>query len=409
MKKFLLFVIPFSLLTIMRLDAQVWTNYTTSNSGLSYNQVLSAAVDGSGIKWFGTNGGGVNKFDGANWTVYRKNNSNISNSYIYVVKPDNQGTIWAGNNSGLSEFDGTSWTNYTNNGTEDFTVYAIDFDSQGNKWLGASIPSGWGVISKFDGINFTNYYKVNGISISGINAVAKDSQGNMWFGSSDGLVCSFNGSGWTDHIDAIYNATGESPGFVSAITADVSGTIWIGANNGAYKKSAGGWTRFTSTNSGLCYDGVYSIAIDQQSHVWFGTGNGVSEFDGTNWTTYTTAEGLVDEQVYSVAIDQQGSKWFATKEGISWLHNNTDIGETSTTKELSVYPNPATDKITFEVNEPGNTIINFGVYNSHGQRIFVKQATDNKIIINVADFPTGIYFVKITTCSGVLVARFCKQ
>lgn len=409
MKKFLLFVIPFSLLTTIRLDAQVWTNYTTANSGLSYNQVLSVAVDGTGIKWFGTNGGGVNKFDGTNWTAFRKSNSGISDNYIYVVKPDNLGTCWIGNNSGLTEFDGVNWTNYTNNGSNNFTVYAMDFDAQGNKWLGASSYQAFdGIISKFDGINFTNYTKANGIGFSSVNAVAKDAQGNMWFGSIEGRVFSFNGSAWTDYNDAIYNATGDSPGFISAIAADTLGNIWIGADKGVYKKNGGVWTIYNTTNSGLCYNNVYSIAIDQQAHVWFGTGNGVSEFYGTTWTTYTTTDGLVNNTVYAIAIDLQDNKWFAAKEGVSWFHNNTAIDE-NPKETLTLYPNPASNFLICEITGPAYSLKNIEVFNSLGKIVYETQDAANKTMIKVENNPAGFYFVKLTTNTTVHIARFCKK
>jgi hypothetical protein len=45
----------------------------------------------------------------------------------------------------------------------------------------------------------------------------------------------------------------------------------------------------------------------------------VSEFDGTTWTTYSTADGLSDNNVHAIAIDAAWNKWFGTDSGVSEL------------------------------------------------------------------------------------------
>ena len=51
-----------------------------------------------------------------------------------------------------------------------------------------------------------------------------------------------------------------------------------------------------------------------QGNKWFGTDNGgVAKFDDINWTVYTTSNsGLPENDVFSIAIDAEGNKWFGT-------------------------------------------------------------------------------------------------
>ncbi|MHC4146658.1 MAG: two-component regulator propeller domain-containing protein, partial [Planctomycetota bacterium] len=56
------------------------------------------------------------------------------------------------------------------------------------------------------------------------------------------------------------------------------------------------WTVYNTTNSGLPYNGVTALAIDEQGNAWVGTGRwwaqaggGLAKFDGTNWTVYNTS------------------------------------------------------------------------------------------------------------------------
>jgi len=69
--KFLATVIVLTLVMAGISAADTWTTYNTSNTpGLGNNTIKGAAVETGGIKWFGTNGGGVSKFTGTSWQKY---------------------------------------------------------------------------------------------------------------------------------------------------------------------------------------------------------------------------------------------------------------------------------------------------------------------------------------------------
>ena len=48
---------------------ETWKNYSTDD-GLPANEIRAITEDANGVKWFGTDGGGVAKLDGDTWTVY---------------------------------------------------------------------------------------------------------------------------------------------------------------------------------------------------------------------------------------------------------------------------------------------------------------------------------------------------
>jgi hypothetical protein len=84
-----------------------------------------------------------------------------------------------------------------------------------------------------------------------------------------------------------------------------------------YSTKRGTWTQYNSSNSGLPYNGVYAIAIDNVGDKWFGS-YGVARFDGTTWTVYNTSNsGLPNNIVYAIAIDNAGDKWFGTDSGVA--------------------------------------------------------------------------------------------
>ena len=100
---------------------------------------------------------------------------------------------------------------------------------------------------------------------------------------------------------------------------------WVFSLSAAAWSQTGEWTVYNSGNSGLPYNGVTALAIDDQGIIWVGTGRwwahaggGLARFDGTNWTVYNTSNsGLPDNDHVNVCIDAQGNIWSGTEVGLS--------------------------------------------------------------------------------------------
>lgn len=61
--------------------------------------------DHLGFIWMGTNGAGLNKYDGVNFTTYKHdyyNPKSLNSSMIYVVYMDSSNRLWVGTESGLN-------------------------------------------------------------------------------------------------------------------------------------------------------------------------------------------------------------------------------------------------------------------------------------------------------------------
>jgi ligand-binding sensor domain-containing protein len=110
------------------------------------------------------------------------------------------------------------------------------------------------------------------------------------------------------------------PENIQVMVIDAEGNIWFGSAG----PNGGGITKFDGTNfityttsNGLIDNNVHAIAIDSEDNKWFGTPEGVSKFDGITWTNYTTSDGLVSNDVSKIAIDEDGNVWFGTSLGVS--------------------------------------------------------------------------------------------
>lgn len=69
----------------------------------------------------------------------------------------------------------------------------------------------------------------------------------------------------------------------------------------------------------------------------------------------------------------------------------------------SVYPNPASDFVTFAAQENINKV---EVYNVVGQLIYSNNETNNQVMVNVKDFSNGVYIAKLFTNGGTSTQKF---
>jgi ligand-binding sensor domain-containing protein len=102
------------------------------DSSLSNNIVFSMHEDGDGVMWFGTWGGGLNRFDRETeaFTHYRTRDG-LPNDVIYGIleetgSGDGAGPLWLSTNNGLSRFDPKTGT-FANYDTDD-GLQSIEFN-----------------------------------------------------------------------------------------------------------------------------------------------------------------------------------------------------------------------------------------------------------------------------------------
>ena len=292
---------------VSKYDGNKFTNYTTTH-GLANNVIWCILEDKTGNLWFGTDGNGVSKFDGKSFTNYTTLQG-LANNVVYSIIEDKTGKLWLGTNGGgVSKFDGKRFTNYTTaEGLANNAVRDIAEDKTGNIWLGTL----GGGISKFDGKVFTNYNKAQGLANDTIRSIIQDKKGNCWFGTNGGGLSKFDGKVFTNYS----TAQGLAGNTVWSIIEDETGNLWLGTNEGVSWFNGKNFTNYT-TKQGLANNAVRTIVEDDKGNCWFGTdGGGLSKFSGNSFTNYTTLQGLANNIVYSINEDRSGSLWLGTSGG----------------------------------------------------------------------------------------------
>ena len=278
----------------------------------------------------------------------------LMSPYIFTMNKSPDGVYWFGtNNGGLSRFDGKTWLTYLpSDGLADFWVYGIEFASNGEAWIAT-----WDGVSRFDGKTFKNYNTEDGLADRWVYALSIDLDGSIWFGTEGGVSHLGSDGGWKiwDHQDGLGAANklglskSENTGFgtlskieseeykhnhnlsvlapdgnetynenyVFSMAIDASGNKWFGTWGGGVSRFDGvKWQNFT-TDDGLAGNIVYAVTIDPyDGALWFGTNHGVSRFDGQIWTSMRLQDGLANENVYAIAIDSRRRVWLGEKGGV---------------------------------------------------------------------------------------------
>ncbi len=107
-----------------------------ANQGYNPNYVLSIAIDDDNIKWIGTWGAGLSRFDGKRWETFTTADG-LGGNFVHALKFDNGGVLWAATDGGVSYLQEGHWNTITTaNGLQNDNVFSMLFDDQGARWFG---------------------------------------------------------------------------------------------------------------------------------------------------------------------------------------------------------------------------------------------------------------------------------
>ncbi|MBV6483756.1 MAG: hypothetical protein KFKLKKLM_00210 [Flavobacteriales bacterium] len=98
---------------------------------------MSITEDKSGNLWFGTDGGGVNKYNGHTFETFTTAQG-LANNGVRSITEDKSGNLWFGTNGGgVSKYNGHTFETFTTaQGLANNVVFSITEDKSGNLWFG---------------------------------------------------------------------------------------------------------------------------------------------------------------------------------------------------------------------------------------------------------------------------------
>ncbi len=336
-------------------------NYNTED-GLPQSQVLSVFQDSKGYMWFGTNSGGVGKFDGNKFSSLTKNDGLIDD-VVFSIAENYHHELLFGTSKGLSVFNHVRFKNFNaQNGLKNIWIYKLLNDND-KTWIGTQK----GVFIYKDG-KIAAFDKNQVLNNSTVYCIFKDKNDNIWFGTHQSGVIYYNIKSNT--FKQFTMAEGLMQDFIFSIDQDSDGTILIGTITGLNKidndlnvsqaseirnnenisyssllrtgessfyigtysegiflydfKQKTMLSRYNLTN-GLTNNSVMCLLKDREENIWIGTnGAGVYKFFSNKFTYYTKLNGLSENYINAVSEDKLGNIWLAlSSNGLAKLSKGT--------------------------------------------------------------------------------------
>jgi len=164
-------------------------------------------------------------------------------------------------------------------------------DRQGYLWLGTSVGKDTGTgLCRYDGAEFITYTTDDGLADNRVTCICEDHLGRLWLGTPGGLSC-YDGQQFTNYT----TEDGLGDNHVRTIYEDHRGRLWFG-----FDYAGGGVSCFVDV--ALSHRETPTSPPKRSER---------SQRGEPCFITYTTRDGLLDNEVYDIIVDREGNLWFA--------------------------------------------------------------------------------------------------
>ena len=394
-------------------------NYNTKE-GLPQSQVLAIFQDHNGIMWFGTNSGGVGKFDGNRFMTLSDNDGLINNN-VYTISENSKNEMVFGTSKGLSIYNGVTFKNYSvkeglvnslvfkvlrdddliwigtqegiyqlkNGKIEHFagdtllnksSVYSIFMDADKNIWF-ATLQNGAIYYNKTTK-EFKHFSVTNGLMNDFIFSIGQRGSGDILIGTRTGL----NAIDKNFKVRPVNEITkNENISYSCILALDKDNVLFGSHTEGIIGFDFNLRSRVLQYNitNGLTSNPIQCLFKDRENNLWIGTdGAGVFKYKNNKFVYYTKLNHLPDNYINAVAQDSKGRYWIALRSnGLCKIEGQNMTNYLFDVKHPSWLPDndvnailPASDnKLFFGTkdglciyeNETFNTIKEFGFRNKY--------------------------------------------
>ncbi len=336
------------------------------SDGLPQSQVYAAHQDSRGYIWFGTQGGGLSRFDGNKFENFSTKNGLPSN-YIQAIYEDINRQIWVSTKRGICRFTGRRFEPILQGADVVTNAWAFVQKNDSTLWVGTRT----GILA----------YSHTQDTLLGANTSPqlRKSPVNQFFSTPEGLWIATDDGAWlTGKKTEWFSSPGDKQ--IQGITADTAGNIWLIAFDGSVKIID------KNTLQPIRQFKEEKLAKTQCAYtapdgkIWVGTQkNGIAIYmpEDSAWVSVSEREGLTHPHVRSILSDKWDNIWIATSGGgvtkylgQFFIHFNENSGLHG--NRIYALHKTADDRIWYSASTNG-----LGTYN--GQR-FQKSERDSAYI-----------------------------
>ena len=241
---------------------------------------------------------------------------------IHTIYNSKKGVLWVAAENGLFSFEDGKKKQYTKkDGLNAFPPTTLTEDKNGNIWC--SSVYGW--VSYFDGKQFVNFDKENGLKGDYIYSIYADSKDNIWVGNWATGLCKLEAKG--NKFNYFTKKEGLPSNNIMTVTEDEKGDLWIGTFGGGISIYDGKNFKTISTRDGLSDDVILGLIFDKYKDLWASATKGINRLDmkeynssgKTKFRVYGKAEGFSNiECILNATLkDSENNLWFGTKGGLT--------------------------------------------------------------------------------------------
>ena len=287
--------------------------------------VRSIAVDTDETLWLGTSGKGLtsinlksNKFK----TFTTKNSGLASDRIMSLLYDENE--LWIGHQSKgvqIKKADG-KFSAFAE--LSEYTIWKIYKDSKAQIWL-CTRDHGLLLFDRTDGV-LNQFTKENSIlTTNNIRTIEEGTKDTIWIGTEDNGLFSLDGANNSiKKIDAINDK-------IKSLYYDTE-ILWVGTNGKGLKAYdiLGNTVKIYDVEFGLSNNVIYGIKSDDLGNLWLSSNKGITKFNSREKTrrfveNYTSANGLQAFEFNTGAYfkDKYGVLYFGGLKGVNWFNPNT--------------------------------------------------------------------------------------
>jgi len=335
---------------LVRFNGRRFELYNSPIAG-KFGEINTLLEDRRGVLWIGTFHG---LFAFANGVLNHRYSraDGLSGNGVYALCLDKFGTLWAAGDGGVNYLRSDRFVHRSISGLGSASFVSVD--RQGNLWTG-STGSG---LFRVNGRGTSKLTAAQGLTSDEIYTVLEDRDGGFWIGAVSGL---------NQLQDGIFTSFGIPEG-LPASTQDSSAVeesdraVWLGGDKAIIRLKGDSIETFAagsrrplypytirsrslpqqgllvlpktgnvsimrpgtlSTIGDLGVQGVGVLFFDRMGVLWVGTSeNGLVRFQpGGKSKSYTTRDGLADNNVRVISEDAHGDLWAGTTSGLNRIHN----------------------------------------------------------------------------------------
>ena len=308
--------------------------------GLPENYVRALAQTRDGYLWVGSDDG-VSRFDGVSFFPLGLQEG-FQSGPVKVLLGDSRGALWIGSEGGgLNCWQGGKLTTFTvREGLPSDSITALAQDARGRIWVGTQA----GLASTGKTGDLTGLSGAATFPGKPITTLFSDRNDTMWVGAAGSGIFSYVGDKFIQLRDPALDRLLQDS---HCLLVDQAERIWIGAGDAFVLCREGDqWRRFGMPRH-LATHYISSLAEEPDGTVWAGSvGEGLFQFKSGKLVAINASSGLSDNLVEALLMDREGKLWVGTHGGLnrislrnlSVLRHNEGLGYGSVQGLAEVQP-----------------------------------------------------------------------